>query len=303
MPHFKAASKLPQRNAQVISVPDTMLPQFKSKMKSINSSEKFNVTGFPSIALVSTDGTKLSEIASTPEALNSVMVNAGPVAVEAGLAEPNSIISTRNRRPPSPRTQSPDEIISNIAENEIISTRRNSANRMSVNNSVKKQITMDEIGMEPTGLATKMPSFEHLNDNIINQGDIGVAPSISVNRMSAPSTKRISDYKLPKSAIANTITEKSVEEITSLHEPVSNQSGTISSLVIPDRTSDTQPIRIGGVRGGSLYGIMTQSAYRLAPAAVLLSTAAAVMKNSRSKTHGRKTRGRKTRGRKTRRHR
>ena len=302
MPHFKKASNHPQRNAQVISVPDTMLPQFKRKMKSVNSSEDFTVLGYPSVALVSTDGTKLSDIPTTPEALNSVMVNAGPVAVEAGLAEPNSIVSTTKRRAPSPRTESAEEIVKNVAENEIMDQGRNSVNRMSVNNA----LTMEEIGMEPAGLATgpttKAP-FERLNDkNISRSENIGVAPPFSTNRIVPKrvakrfDTKRISGVNVPKSAITNTITAKDVEEITSLRAPLSNQDSEInSSLVVPDETSDALPIRIGGVRGGSLYGIMTQSAYRLAPAAVLLATAAAVMKNSRGKTHRRKTRG-KTRG-------
>jgi hypothetical protein len=308
MPHFKKASNHPQRNAQVISVPDTMLPKFKSTMKSINSSEDFNVEGYPSVALVSTDGTKLTDIPTNPEALNSVMVNAGPVAVEAGLAKPNSIVSTRNRRAPSPRTESAEEIVKNVAENEIMDVSRNSVNRMSVNNA----LTMEEIGMEPAGLATglttgptKAPSFEHLNDNIIRRAENnGVAPSVSVTR-NVPTrvakrfdTKRISGVNVPKSAITNTITAKDVEEITSLRAPLSNQDSEInSSLVLPDRTSDAIPIHTGGGRGGSLYGIMTQSAYRLAPAAVLLATAAAVMKNPRAQ---KQLRGRRTRKRRMR---
>lgn len=308
MPHFKKASNHPQRNAQVISVADTMFPQFKNTMKSINSSEKFKLEGYPSIALVSTDGTKLTDVPSTKEALNSVMVNAGPVAVEAGLAKPNSIVSTRNRRAPSPRTESAEEIVKNVAENEIMDVSRNSVNRMSVNNA----LTMEEIGMEPAGLATglttgptKAPSFEHLNDNIIRRAENnGVAPSVSVTR-NVPTrvakrfdTKRISGVNVPKKAITNTITAKDVEEITSLRAPLSSQNSEInSSLVLPDRTSDAIPIHTGGGRGGSLYGIMTQSAYRLAPAAVLLATAAAVMKNPRAQ---KQLRGRRTRKRRTR---
>lgn len=293
MPHFKAASNLPQRNVEVMSIRDDMLPQYNKAIKSLNhSAPELNVEGYPSVVLVGPDGTKLSEIASTKEAVESAMVNVAPVAVEAGLAEPMSIVSlSNNRRAPSPRTESPEEIVNNMVENEIVSPNRNSVNRNSVRNA------MEENGMKPSGLTTA-PSFEHLNnDNIINHGeDIGVAPSVSTKYTSIPSMKRISTYNIPNSAIKNsTMTEKEIEEMTSRHEPLSSVSNrsvsnrsvsneTTSSLVVPSQTSDTIPIRTkGGSRGGSLYGIMTQSAYRLAPAAVLLATAAAVMKKSRSR--------------------
>ena len=305
MPHFKAASKLPQRNSQVISIPDYRVKEYNNVIKSHNRSAKgLNVLGYPSVVLVGPDGTQLSEIASTKEALESAMVNVAPVAVEAGLdkmevedamnVEPNSIRPLSARRIPSPRRESPKEIINNMVENEIVPTSRNSV----------QNITMEEIGVEPMGLAMgpttgpttgtkKLPSFEHLNDDIINRGEIGIAPPLSTNR----STRRISGINVPESAIkksSNTITAKEAEEITSLRVPVGSQSGkTTSSLVDPYGTtdiSDTVPIRIKGIKGGSLYGIMSQSAYRLAPAGVLLATAAAVMRNPRAQ--GRRTRKR-----------
>ena len=297
MPHFKAASQLPQRNVEVMSIRDDMLPQYNKAIKSLNhSAPSLNVEGYPSVVLVSPDGTKLSEIASTKEAVESAMVNVAPVAVEAGLAEPTSIVSLSNRRAPSPRTESPEEIVNNVVKNEIVSPNRNSV----------RNISMEEISMKPSGPAAQ-PSFEHLhNDDIINRGeDIGVAPSVSTKYTSVlPSMKRISNYNIPKSAIKNSMTEKEVDEMTSHREPltsvnnrsVSNNSlsgETTSSLVVPSQTSDTIPIRTKAVKGGSLYGIMSQSAYRLAPAAVLLATAAAVMKKTRSRSHSRRRHTRK----------
>jgi thiol-disulfide isomerase/thioredoxin len=300
MPHFKAASQLPQRNAQVISIRDDMLGRYNKAINSFNrSAPELNVEGYPSVLLVGPDGTKLSEIASTKEALESAMVNAGPVAVEAGLAEPASLVSlSNNRRIPSPRMESPEEIVNNVVTNEIVSTNRNSVNRNSV-----KNVTMEEIGMEPTGLANQ-PSFEHLpNDNIINSENIGVAPPVSTNTsMYDPSMKRktLSGVNIPESAIkksSSTITAKDIED-SSLRQPLtsvnnrSTNNETTSSLVVPSLTSDTIPIRTKGMKGGSLYGIMSQSAYRLAPAAVLLATAAAVMKKTRGHKRGRRTRKR-----------
>jgi hypothetical protein len=321
MPHFKAASQLPQRNAQVISVPDYSLKEFNKTINSVNSSApELNVEGYPSVLLIGPDGTKLSEIPSTKEALESAMVNVAPVAVEAGLAKPASIVSlSNNRRAPSPRKESPEEIVNNVVENDIIPTSRNSIRGNSIrgnsirnnsirgnsirNNSVKNN-TMEKIDMEPTGLATG-PSFEHLrNDDIINHGEnIGVAPSVSTKYTSMlPSMKRnsqkvgtrsdsLSTINIPKSAIKNSMTEKEIDEMTSRREPLSSISNeTTSSLIVPSQTSDTIPIRTKAIKGGSLYGIMSQSAYRLAPAAVLLATAAAVMKKTRDRKRTRRSR-------------
>jgi thiol-disulfide isomerase/thioredoxin len=291
MPHFKTASQLPQRNVEVMSIRDDMLPQYNKAINSLNrSAPELNVEGYPSVVLVGTDGTKLSEIASTKEALESAMVNVAPVAVEAGLAEPASIVSTTNRHAPSPRTESPQDIVNNVVKNEIISVSRNSVHDNSANRNSVRNISMKE----PTGLATQ-PSFEH----VYHIDDSGVAPSVSTKYTTIhdPSMKLISNYNIPASAIkksSNTNTEKEEDEIISRREPLSSVSNkTTSSLVVPSHTSDTIPIPTkGGSRGGSLYEIMSQSAYRLAPAAVLLATAAAVMKKSRrhKRTHYRKTR-------------
>jgi thiol-disulfide isomerase/thioredoxin len=306
MPHFKAASQLPQRNAQVISVPDYSLKEFNKTINSVNSSApELNVEGYPSVLLIGPDGTKLSEIPSTKEALESAMVNVAPVAVEAGLAKPASIVSlSNNRRAPSPRKESPEEIVNNVVENDIIPTSRNSIRGNSIRGNSVKNNTMEKINMEPTGLATG-PSFEHLrNDDIINRGeDIGVAPSVSTKYTSMlPSMKRnsqkvgtrsdsLSTINIPKSAIKNSMTEKEIDEMTSRREPLSSISNeTTSSLIVPSQTSDTIPIRTKAIKGGSLYGIMSQSAYRLAPAAVLLATAAAVMKKTRDRKRTRRSR-------------
>jgi hypothetical protein len=194
--------------------------------------------------------------------------------------------------------------VNNVVENDIIPTSRNSIRGNSIRGNSVKNNTMEKINMEPTGLATG-PSFEHLrNDDIINRGeDIGVAPSVSTKYTSMlPSMKRnsqkvgtrsdsLSTINIPKSAIKNSMTEKEIDEMTSRREPLSSISNeTTSSLIVPSQTSDTIPIRTKAIKGGSLYGIMSQSAYRLAPAAVLLATAAAVMKKTRDRKRTRRSR-------------
>lgn len=284
-PHIEAAGKLPQRNVQLMTVRDDMLSGYNNAVNHFNrSASPIEADGYPSIMLVGQDGKKLSEIAPTKEALKSAMVNVAPVAVEAGIASSNSMVLSKPRNMAQPRNNSPEEIVENVVENEIVYPNQDSLSAPA--------------------------SFEHLNlsnDTIINEGeesddefseeesmsegDIGVSPVVQSLTFSAnanasrPSPNRIVTQPVPNTAVKNKkihgaegeITKSEAEGITSLRaEPVSPGTGNDSRMPV-------QKAQKGGNRGGSLYGIMTQSAYRLAPAAVLLATAAAVMKKNTHK--------------------
>lgn len=295
MPHVKSAANVPGRNVQIMSVRDDMLSGYNKMVNSVNrSASPIEVDGYPSVLLVNQNGEKLSEIAPTKEALESAVVNVAPVAVEAGIAtglaaeleSPTSMNSINKRNAVKPRNGSPEEIVENVAENELVVPKNNA---FAVNEAV---------------------SFEHLeNDNIISDGeesingeaalDVGVSPTIKNLTFSSnanarkPSPNRIITQSVPINAVSNNkmnntegLSKHDAEEITSLRaEPVS-----------PGAGSDTRPIKAvvgGGNRGGSLYGIMSQSAYRLAPAAVLLATAAAVMKKKTRSTRSKQSKKRR----------
>jgi len=239
------------------------------------------------VLLVNKNGEKLSEIAPTKEALKSAMVNVGPVAVEAGIATGlvkgiGKSYSMESIHKPNKIQQHPgsaEEIVEDVVETSIKEPKSN----LSFNKNI---------------------SFEHLeNDKIISESeepatevgtDVGVSPPIKSLTFSTnanarrPSANRVITQTVPNNAIRHNkmnntegLSKSDAEEITSLRaEPVS-----------PGIGSDTRPIKavVGGSygsrQGGSLYGIMSQSAYRLAPAAVLLATAAAVMKKKTRTKH------------------
>lgn len=306
MPHLKAAANMPQRNVQVLSIRDDMLSGYNKMVNSVNrSASPIEVDGYPSVLLVGPNGEKLSEIAPTKEALDSAMVNVAPVAVEAGLAPAHSLVSIHNRNAVKPRNGSSDEVLNNIVTNELISTNAN--RNVSMNKSamsfehlpndtiIRQNEPMEEDVIEE--IIEKKP----VNNRSMNQSlDVGVSPMVNNIQFSTnanarrPSSNRMIIQSVPHDAIRTkeemnnkgngTLSRSEAEEITSLQaEPVSPGIGT-----------DTRPIKavVGGSRGanrgGSLYGIMTQTAYRLAPAAVLLATAAAVMKKKKhtKKRHG-----------------
>ena len=297
-PHIESAAKLPQRNVQIMTVRDDMLPGYNKTVSSFNhSASPIEADGYPTVLLIDHNGNKLSEISPTKEALNSAVVNVAPVAVEAGLAPGTSLVSNSKRIPVKPRNHSPEEVIEEIVENEIIFPSQNSSKPLYNSSPLSfEHLSTNEIIREE-------PMQEPKNNSIRNRSveqslDVGVSPTInsitfSTNANASQPSKRTITETVPMNAVRNTpsemgtISPREAEEITSLQAvPVS-----------PDLRYDirTKPIvrggtTIGGSRGGSsrgggLYGIMSQTAYRLAPAAVLLATAAAIMKK---KTRGKK---------------
>jgi thiol-disulfide isomerase/thioredoxin len=377
-PHFEKASNSPERNAQVISVRDDMLDKYNSTVNSkINSkAPQLNVEGYPSVLLVGPDGTKLSEIASTPQAVQSAMVNVAPVAIEAGLSGSNSSMNNapmnnapmnnarmnnaRMNNAPMNNARMNNAPMNNARMNNapMNNARMNNArmNNARMNNAPNRNALLKEIGAENRGLANKIPSnkapnqsFEHLttnrnvnrkNNNVVmnavevnnigeqeeeeaeeeeeeeaeeeeeeeakeeevkNIGnDAGVATSLSIKPNSLRSMKLstgnipASTKNIPASAITSAITQRAADNLVSL-QGVLNSSITPVSPPEPPRSirnvEGANRIR-GGAHGyghgGSLYGMMSQTAYKLAPTAVLLATAAAVMNKTYHKRHGNK---------------
>jgi len=292
MPHVKNAGNMVNRNAQLISVNDEMLPRFNSTVNHSNrSTVPIEVDGYPSVLLIGQHGEKLSEIAPTEAALKSAMINVSPVAVEAGLSSNHSIIPNSKHSNVIPRNGSPEEVVEEIVENELIAP--------------------NKMPSKTSGPA----SFEHLsNDEIISEEpiegepvinnlsrtslDVGVSPSINSIRFSTnanarrPSPSRVITATVPNEALSGTKSKNKESGDLSLREAEEITSLRAEPLAVPVSPDVRTDIRIkkevkGGMIGGShrggcgLYGIMSQTAYRLAPAAVLLATAAAVMKKTR----------------------
>ena len=280
MPHIKNAGNMPNRNAQLISVNDEMLDSYNNTVNRANqNASPIEVDGYPSILLIDHNGNKLSEIAPTEKALNSAMVNVAPVA-EAIRSPGESIIASYKRTPIKPRYGSPEEVMEEIVENQLVSPNTNRKQNASAPTSFEHLSNDEIISEEPVeeSMETPMKNVE------VQSLDAGVSPMVNNVRFSTNANSRLPSKgtvveTVPVNAISKSngnlnLSRHEAEEITSLQ----------AAPVSPDVRSDIRSTKvkggnfIGGSRGGSLYGIMSQTAYRLAPAAVLLATAAAVMK-------------------------
>ena len=313
-PHIEEAAANPLRNIQMMTVDGDMLTNFNHTVKRFNhSAPPIHVDGYPSVVLLGPKGKKITDLPPTGKAVNYAASNVAGIAADAGLIAANSLVN-----PPMNKKLSDIESIKVDAE----PVRSNSLiNRPKKPNGMPEEVTEEvtEEIVENTRISPltnpvqtsdyKPVSFEHSTESMDDALDVGVSPTFSTNKNPGRPSNGIMIESIPKNAISpkTSVTtsmnsrmdnDNSMSEISGMDARVAKEITSLESVpaspsvsALPVLGSDIrtrQTVRggtiIGGGRGGGLYSIMSQTAYRLAPAAVLLATASAVMKKkTRSK--------------------
>ena len=101
-PHFDAASKSPNRTAQVVSVKDSMVDEMNSAINSMNSQAKpLDVKGYPSLILVDNRGNKISEVNAVKdtETMTKLVDSAGKLEAQSKSARRNSVVPSNSVAP------------------------------------------------------------------------------------------------------------------------------------------------------------------------------------------------------------
>ena len=313
MPHFDAAAKSQNRSIQAVKVEEKMLPAVNQILTTnINKSAKpLNVEGFPSIIVVDKQGNKVTDIepVRNTKSMPSLMDNAGPLAINAGL-------NTLNQ----PQNAVANSIKNSLKQDEPSSNNMNNLAELTGNSLMKQnkpKNILANIGVEEEGLVSGQNMNSPKNIDIGEsqlKGSIASEPnknkniklnSIPTNKLGNAGQSSKKNYEDPQEGIApspinsfnntkNTVTAPSsdmkklsqeAEEITSLAAPITppNTMGDIES--ISNKLTPEQKISGGGrANGGSLYSAIARTTYTLAPAAALLATASMVMKSKRLKT-------------------
>lgn len=160
MPHFDAAAKSANRSVQAVKLNETMMNMANSTInKSVNQSAKpMSVEGYPSILLLDQEGNKVTEIEAVKNTntMMKVMNESGSLARNAGIASMNRSIHSSNRSVNRPalsmvtRNESPDEIMNNVIENEVIRPEMNRDPSMNQ----RTQIGIEENGMAARSMGT-----------------------------------------------------------------------------------------------------------------------------------------------------
>lgn len=261
MPHWDKAVQSYNRSIQAVKVNENMLDQINSSNKSINHSVKpLEVEGYPTIIMVDKKANPITEIQPIKDtkALTSLMDQSGNLASQTGIVtnsnRPQSLNTLMNN-PPSPPISSikPSESIKEIITN--------------TSNNIKK-------------VNSNMNRNMNINSNRMNTN------SMNVNMEEGDEEDEV-EKEMKQEMISKTYNPQFKEE--------EEQKSFLYSQRSPEVLQDIQSVRnltaANKLRGGGLYHAMSQATYSLAPAAILLATAASVMKNKskRSKKHSRQT--------------
>ena len=252
MPHFDAAAKSKKRTAQVIKVPDYMIPALNSYIKeNINpNADPYQPKGFPTMYTASIDANPLTTQTPSPdtEKLKKLMIESGIAAKQASLNMPSFN-----------RTSMPKAKVAElIASTQLINPSSNS------------------ISQNPT------------KANSVSKPDFvvpAVAPVIRVNSSlpNLSTTITLSAKKNANEEINQPVTSPKAAPLTEEIKEMTSMEQQLTLPVLPAYNPKKDMIRNlplnQKLSGGSLYGAMAKTAYTLAPAAILMATAAMTFKN------------------------
>jgi thiol-disulfide isomerase/thioredoxin len=265
MPHFDAAAKNPNRSIQAAKVNETMLPQVNEALARNNHAvEPINVEGYPSVILVNNKGEKVTDVepVKNTDTMTKVMNESGKLAeeVQLGAEEPaantmTTSIGTTNMRQSPPNTTSLNSV---TTPNFIMNAKDDMGEKEGIS----------------LGVNQKTSNKKPLNQKMSNTMNIPVIKATNI-----PQSAK--ELEAQTEALASMRTES-----PSLAIPPTASADQENVETIREPASVYRP----GLKGGSLYAAMSQSAYTLAAPAALLATAALVMKrrntHRRSKKHG-----------------
>ena len=250
MPHFDQAAKSAQRSAQVIKIPDYMVPPANLYIKQ-NISEMaspIEPEGYPHGLTADRNGKTITEFTPVPKTpvLVDLMNQSGHLASEAGLnQEPNEMSINRSAK----RTEVANEIAEQSLKNE------------SMNLNVANEKPMVKPMVKPMANAKPIPDFVE---------KVGAKKNAPI---------AISNQIMKETSFQKQITE---EEPSTVLPPLSDEDMMDQSI--------TELSPANKLRGGSLYSSMARTAYTLAPTAALLASAALVFKSRKNRHNKRQSR-------------
>jgi len=276
MPHWDEAVQSPLRSIQAVKVNETMLDDVNSTVNhSINRSARpLTVDGYPSIILIDKKGNKVTDIEAVKDTkvLTNVMNQSGNLAVRSGLVSESEEPQSMNILMNKPKSVVPLEMNSNNTVENIIENSTKNIQRVNMN-------TNRNINNKKNGIPIK--AIKQREGERMIQGEEGEMiqgePGIS---------------QAPPRGLSVPLSYKP--------EGMEEEKSIIYSQVPPNVLGDMDRRSIKNIRdvpasnlkrGGGLYDVMSHTTYSLAPAAILLATAATVLKKGSRKA---KHRSRKT---------
>jgi thiol-disulfide isomerase/thioredoxin len=296
------------------------------------SAKPINVEGYPSIMLVDTKANKVTDVPTVRDTsvMTSLMNKSGSIAKQAGLngSKPEEVVNSIVKN----NVVSPAANVGTVANNSMGANKNKNKNKKPTNLMGELGVEESGLAEEASASPKNFDVGEdELKGNLspaapINQLSEGANKAANANKRNiaasiapSPITGFSAEYEAApnKSQRANSNSNKKMEDearvVTSLAAPLSpptndvdmesvepsgmpSETPSISNSLEPAEKLSGGGCGCGGAPamryGGSLMGALSRTAYTLAPAAVLLATAASVM---RGKTHKNKKARKQTR--------
>lgn len=265
MPHFKEASKSPDREIQSVMLNEEMLDSANKIInKNINHSAKpINVSGYPSLILVDNKSNKVTDI----EPVRDTEVMTQVMNKSASLASNSGVISN-----------------SNVGEEELIGT-LNMNMGTNVENSVNKNKNKPIISTLKNAVA---PST-------IN--------SISLNRNIKSNIRNIPESIEKEAEFSSSLMNGPIVSSVKMNKNGNIEQTNLNTVAPPVVEDDIKMAQMKGgelKKGGDLMSALSRTSYTLAPAAILLASASYVMKRNKSKGKQTKVSKKTSKGKKSR---
>ena len=249
-PIFDKASYTPNRNCQVVKVKDDMLSDVNASLKSYNSNVKpLEVQGYPTILAVDKNGNTMSEINAVKDL--SVMKS----VMEIPSQNTNQKTSS----------QKPIINLSDVTE-DAVNTVNAVEPYIEVESKVEPEMEMetDYIPLGNQGTYSSNGSIASLfkkSNNVSQELAASAAVDVPLQNISPPAS-------ISRSTRMSPLTTSTASD------NYKNQLDSVYAMSNPNPNPTT---------GGSLYSTLSQTAYTLAPTALLLATASSVLKTSTRK--------------------
>jgi hypothetical protein len=272
MPHFDAAAKSKQRTAQVIKVPDYMIPALNAYIKkNINSNAApYKPEGFPTMYTASIDANPLTTQTPEPDTkkLEKLMIESG-IAAEQVLPSFN-------------RTSMPKgEVAELIASTQLVDESSNSISRnsMKAKSASKPDFVIPAVGKAAPVIRvnTSLPALA----NTITAPKKLSEPKMAEPKMAEPK-ESLNELVFNEEEVNEPVTSPKAAPLTEEIKEMTSMEQQLTPPVLPAYNPKKDMIRElplnKRLNGGSLYGAMAKTAYTLAPAAVLMATAAMTFK-------------------------
>ena len=242
---------------QNVAIDETYADQFnKALTESIPSAKPIEVKGFPSLVLVKPNGQVVSAVPNDTQTIKSTTENLGNANLNENPKSPTKLRSSMASNQLNETTPDP------VEQDEDITMSRNAAN-----NSSRPVI---KVNTKNVNTAEYQPTS--VNKSVNNASPVNILSPTPISKTVSRSNSLVASPPSPE-------------------EPLIPD----ADVIVGSRSTPAQTASKEGQAGGSLYTSIASAAYKLAPPAVLMAAAAAMMKRNKNNKNNKNNKTKKNR--------